>query len=133
MRNIEVDLSYTIDTRGLTAEESEQAARSVAEWLVAANQSDLPSQDLRDSGVRFRAEASETYATARVCLARGYADAMEIAVWRCAELRAAGVDAKPMLVRHPAGDAPGIFYYTVVVLLPDGTVEDPVEAIRKVR
>lgn len=137
IRDIKIDLSHmsrhTIDTSQIkTQAEGERAALLIAEKLVDVNSKHLPPTKLYDSGVKYRAEATDAaYADATACIARGYADAVEIAAWRCAELRAAGVNARIYLERQAAGDAPHIFYYTVKVLLPDGSTENTVEQIRE--
>ncbi len=121
---------HSIDTSHLGSREaSEAAALGVVERLVLLNLQHLPDRKLYESGIKYRIEArTENYATAYMCLERGYADAAEIVAWRCAELRAAGVDARVSLVRQSDEHLP-IYYYTVKVLLPDGTTEDPIKLV----
>ncbi len=117
----------------LTRESSEAAALLVLEQLVCDNLRLPVLPKLYDSKVRYRAEAgSEAYVDAAACVRRGYADAAEIAAWRCAELRREGLDARVMIKREPRVEVEGHYYYYVVrVLLPDGTMDDPVKEIQK--
>lgn len=78
---------------------------------------------LYESGVEYEAEpwGSESWLTPREVLARRAGDCEDLAAWRAAELRVAGVDpaARPVLI-HTGPNS-----YHAVVRLADGTLEDP--------
>lgn len=74
------------------------------------------------AGVRFQREAprTEEWRDIPTVLRYGNGDCEDLAAWRCAEWRLAGVGARPML---RSGGRPHLLH--AVVLLPDGRVEDP--------
>lgn len=95
-------------------------------WLRA--HPDAPS--IYVSGVVYRREpraltrrGAEDFATAPVCLRRGWGDCDDLAPWRAAEIEVReGVPARAVLTPTRRG-------YHVVVHRADGTVEDPSELL----
>lgn len=85
--------------------------------IIKAHQGAIPS--LYESGVRWRPEAPDQWETLDIVLARGFGDCEDLSTWRAAELQEQGVDAEAEVynVRDRKWHA--------VVLLPDGTIEDP--------
>ena len=75
------------------------------------------------AGVRYRREppGSEKWRTIPLVLADGYGDCEDLASWRVAELREAGVDARPCFRFRRHGRRR---VYHIMVCLPDGVVED---------
>jgi hypothetical protein len=76
---------------------------------------------LYSSGVRYKREApgTEEWLTAPQVLAAGTGDCEDLSAWRAAELRLLGIPARAVVVRT------GAKRYHAVVLLPNGTYEDP--------
>lgn len=75
---------------------------------------------LYESGVRYQRERDrEEWRTVPVLLARRTGDCEDLACWRAAELRVAGIDARAVVYKA----APRLWH--VVVKLPDGSTEDP--------
>lgn len=77
---------------------------------------------LYDSGVVYRREAprDETWWTVDHVLLNGWGDCEDLACWRAAELRVYdAIPARP----HVIWTGPRLLH--VVVLYPDGTLEDP--------
>ena len=80
------------------------------------------------AGVRYRAEppGQEEWLDVPHALAAGHRgaplDCEDLAAWRVAELRNAGIDARPIF---RARRLPGKWVYHILVGLPDGTTEDP--------
>lgn len=74
------------------------------------------------SGVRFRREPphEERWNDVPEVLRLRYGDCEDLAAWRCAEWRLAGVWARPLL---RSGGRAHLLH--AVVLLPDGRIEDP--------
>jgi hypothetical protein len=115
-----------------TRPESEAILAMLLECLTAANQMYLrahPSTPpLYSSGVRYMREppGEEEWNTIPVCLAewshgRG-SDCEDLACWRVAELRAAGIPASPVFYFRRRAQ---LSIYHIVVRLPDGRIEDP--------
>ena len=82
-----------------------------------------PSQfpPLYESGVVYRREEKghDDWMTADTVLHRGYADCEDLAAYRAAELRRAGIPALGIVRPNASGN------FHAQVLLPDGTIEDP--------
>lgn len=85
------------------------------------------------SGVRYAREPrgcndtscrEERFDSAPIVLARGWGDCDDLAPWRSAELEVSGIPARPLVYRTPAS-RPGSDRWHVIVLLPDGSIEDP--------
>lgn len=76
---------------------------------------------LYQSGVRYQREkrGREDWQTAAEAYARKHADCEDLAAWRAADLRLAGIRARAVV--YQAG--PGLKH--VIVQYPDGTREDP--------
>jgi hypothetical protein len=76
---------------------------------------------LYGSGVRYQTEAPgrDDWDVIPLVLKRGWGDCEDLAAWRCAELRAAGVAA----VCDARRTGPETWH--AFVRLPDGTVDDP--------
>lgn len=84
---------------------------------------------LYTSGVYYKAEdGCEEWQDVETTLERRFGDCEDLACWRVAELRAQGIDAKPLVSWHvgtdPKTGKPRTEYH-IRVLLPDGTIEDP--------
>jgi hypothetical protein len=81
---------------------------------------------LYSSGVRYRREGPgrEVWQLPSQTMSEGTGDCEDLAGWRCAELRLAGVKAEPVFL--PIG-RPGNWH--CVVKWPDGTIEDPSAAL----
>jgi hypothetical protein len=80
--------------------------------------------ELDRAGVRYRREplGSEQWRTIPLIQADGYGDCEDLASWRVAELREAGVPARPCFRFRRHGKRR---VYHIMVCLPDGAVEDP--------
>ena len=84
----------------------------------------LPS--IYDAGVRYKREGRDPETGSRKeewrmisqVLAAHSGDCEDLAAWRIAELRQAGINARPWLTRHGGT-------WHVRVKLPNGTIEDP--------
>lgn len=90
-------------------------------WLRAHPDTPL----LYRSGVRYRAEplGSERWRDVSAVLREGHGDCEDLACWRAAELgEREGIEARPVFRSRRRG---GLTVYHVVVVLPDGTIEDP--------
>jgi hypothetical protein len=84
---------------------------------------------LYHSGVIYQAEERsgqkpEHFDPCTVVYARGWGDCDDLAAWRCAELILSGVEARIDLHETPRSK-PAARRYHVLVVLPDGTTEDP--------
>lgn len=88
-------------------------------YCLLAKSAKVPS--LYGSGVRYRREpkGTEHWQTAPEVLSRGYGDCEDLAAWRAAELRVAGIPAQAYVLRT----GPKLFH--AVVRYPDGRIEDP--------
>ena len=77
------------------------------------------------SGVRYDRQKGEQedWHDIPTAIAVGKTDCKVLAAWRCAELRLAGIDARPYLLRQMLPD--GKYLYHVQVQWPDGRIEDP--------
>jgi hypothetical protein len=100
-----------------------------------------PMPSLYGSGVFYREEepGHEDWIDALGVLQQGFADCEDLAAWRAAELRAAGIEAEPvikwqwlprevMIRQGYPGDklpAKGVWLVHCCVRFPDGTIEDP--------
>jgi hypothetical protein len=96
---------------------------------------------LYESGVRYKEEAPghEDWLDTPAVLHQGDADCEDLAAWRCAELRADGIDAEPVIKwqwiprdmmiaqGYPADKLPtrGVWLVHCCVRYPDGSIEDP--------
>jgi hypothetical protein len=76
-----------------------------------------PVPPLALSGVRCGEDSRDALGDLLQCMLAGAGDRESLSVWRCAELREAGVDAHPVI----SGDASRIL---CSVRLPDGSIED---------
>jgi hypothetical protein len=89
----------------------------------------IPLPDLYSSGVRYAREPipREDWLDALECFQRRQGDCEDLACWRVAELRLQGIDARPGFVRRRVLGADGAWQtiYHIVVLYPDGRIEDP--------
>lgn len=104
-------------------------ALACAEYAIGLAMRDIDVRrvpSLYTSGVRFRREhkrwrdvGEERFVLPSLVLLQGGGDCDDLVVWRCAELRLAGIDARAVLVRQ----SPTLDH--LVVGLPDGTLEDP--------
>lgn len=76
---------------------------------------------LYGSGVRYRREprGREHWQTVPEVLRAGYGDCEDLAAYRAAELRVAGIPARADVIRT----GPKTFH--AVVMYPDGSIEDP--------
>jgi hypothetical protein len=74
---------------------------------------------LYDSGVVYRPEHPDEWQTLDIVRARGYGDCEDLSTWRAAELQEEGVNAFADL--YPV--RPGKWH--AIVVLPNGTIEDP--------
>ena len=76
---------------------------------------------LYKSGVRYRAEpvGKEKWLTVPQVIRAGFGDCEDLAAWRAAELRHAGIPARAVVIRS----GPKMFH--AVVRLPSGQLEDP--------
>jgi len=76
---------------------------------------------LYSSGVRYRREprGREHWQTAPEVLRAGHGDCEDLAAYRAAELRVAGIPARAAVIRT------GPRMYHAVVMHPDGSIEDP--------
>jgi hypothetical protein len=80
---------------------------------------------LYSSGVRYEhEEGTEEWLDIPNILKEGWGDCEDLAAWRIAELRSAGIKAKGYL-RWLNRPSEKITLYHVQVLLPDGTIDDP--------
>lgn len=83
---------------------------------------------LYDTNIIYNAEkGTETWQDIATTLRRGFGDCEDLAAYRCAELRAAGIAAKPYIRWRVSG--PKKSQYHAVVKLPDGRIEDPSAAL----
>lgn len=95
-------------------------------WLVALSLHDeawirqAGAPELYGSGVRYRPEPDDTWSDVPACLLAGWADCEDLAAWRAAELRIAGVRAWPFARLEPGLPV----LYHALVRTPDDT-EDP--------
>lgn len=71
------------------------------------------------SGVRYRRETKERWLLVPQILRQGFDDCEGLAGWRAAELRMAGIPARVTVVKGTRAR------WHAVVLLPDGSIEDP--------
>jgi hypothetical protein len=71
------------------------------------------------SGVFYKPEPKERWLLVPQIFARGWDDCEGLAGWRAAEYRLAGIPARVHVVEGRIGR------WHAVVLLPDGTIEDP--------
>jgi len=88
---------------------------------------------LYKSGVRYQEQVGrEDWQDALTTYKLQAGDCKCLACWRAAELRVRqNVDARPMFTFRRANDGPSVppdrrrYLFHIVVLLPDGTIEDP--------
>lgn len=103
-----------------------EALRLVDLWLVCLSLHDEAwirsrgAPDLYGSGVRYRIEPDDVWSDVPACILAGAADCEDLAAWRAAELRVAGVDAWPFARLEPGLPV----LYHALVRTPQG-VEDP--------
>ena len=94
------------------------------EGLTRLNMQQLrarPRPPLYKCGIRYARDVGETWDSADICTKRGYGDCEDLACWRAAELRLAGVPAKAVVVRS---HTPGVAWHCVV-RHANGRLEDP--------
>lgn len=100
-----------------------------------------PIAPLYTTGVRYAEDAPgrEDWRDCLAILERGTADCDQLCAWRCAELRAAGIKAEPVIkwqhiprnialqLGYPSRVVPsgGLSMVHVLVRWPDGHIEDP--------
>lgn len=100
----------------------------------------VPIPPILESGVYYEEDppGTEDWRDCYTVLARGKGDCDNVVAWRIAELRAAGINAKPIIkwqkvpkemmisLGHPAHMVPdeGVDMVHVMVELPDGRIED---------
>lgn len=104
------------------------------ELIRLARDRGTPYPALYSSGVRYQPEpratttgvgsSPEDFSPISVVVARRWGDCDDLAAWRCAELRCAGV-AADVEVRETPLSREGARRYHIVVTLPNGSVEDP--------
>jgi hypothetical protein len=115
-----------------------ESLTQINEWHLATNPN-LPS--LYDAGVRYKEEppGREDWCDAPTVIKQGWGDCEDLAAYRCAELRAMGVDAECVIrsryidpsscrkAGYPAKLIPrdGIYLVHVMVRWPDGHIECP--------
>jgi hypothetical protein len=128
-----------IALEGLTDLDTWQILR----WRKLAREGRAPRElpKLYESGVYYKEEAPghEDWLDAPAVLLQGNADCEDLAAYRCAELRADGVEAEPVIKwqwiprdvmvaqGYPANKLPsrGVWLVHCCVRFPDGTIEDP--------
>lgn len=86
---------------------------------VAQRKAGLP--ELYKTKVRYRRDQGETWDSGAICLRRGWGDCEDLAAWRAADLRCAGIPARAVVLRSRT---PGVSWHAVVCL-PGGKYEDP--------
>jgi len=123
---IEIDLSLFTD--GLTRQGSEKIILYLLEALIKADtiqMSEVSIPKLYESGVRYVAdyETPEWKGAIRAFQDKT-AECKDLAAWRCAEYRKAGIAAMPHLFWR-SNDRTGQLLYHVVCRLPTGRFEDP--------
>lgn len=105
------------------------------ELLRLARRAGRPYPPLYRSGVRYAPEPRagsaaraalepEDFAPVPVVISRGWGDCDDLAAWRAAEWQLSGVLAD-IDVRESAGSSPTARRWHIVVVLPDGSIEDP--------
>lgn len=101
----------------------------------------MPVPPLWASGVRYQEDppGEENWGDVYYCMKLGHADCDRLVIWRCAELREAGVHAVPVIkwqnlnretaiaLGYPPGFVPpdGLWMVHCLVRFPDGRIEDP--------
>jgi predicted transglutaminase-like cysteine proteinase len=98
--------------------------RVALEGLTAMNRAILRvngAPPLYESGVVYKPEKPDHWETLDILLARGFGDCEDLSAWRAAELQEQGIDAHADLYALP--NRPGKWH--AIVVLPDGTTEDP--------
>lgn len=104
---------------------SDESVQTLLDALTAINVVFLKSHGsvpgIFESGVRYKRErrGSEEWLTIPIVIQRGYGDCEDLACWLAASYRCNGVAARAVAYRS----APHVRH--IVVLLPDGTIEDP--------
>lgn len=81
---------------------------------------------LYESSVIYRPEVGETWKDIFYILADGFGDCEDLACWRIAELRHAGINARPY-IKWVVRDSKTRMH--ALVRWPDGRVEDPSRAL----
>lgn len=115
---------------------SEKALKYLLANLLLIDEAELRANPniplLYQSGVRYQEQVGrEDWQDVRTTLALRAGDCKCLACWRVAEIRVRqGIDARPMFTfrrAHDPGVAPEMrrYLYHIIVLLPDGTTEDP--------
>lgn len=100
------------------------AINAALEGLTSLNQQLLRAGrcgPLYKAGVRYRRDHGETWDACTIVKQRGWGDCEDLASWRAAELRNAGIAARAVVVRSRT---PGVAWHCVV-RLPNGKIEDP--------
>lgn len=103
--------------------------------IELARRRGAPFPRLYESGVRYAPEprasatgtanrTAEDFAPIPVVLARGWGDCDDLASWRCAELQSEGY-ACSIEPRETPRSTPAARRWHIVVVLPDGSTEDP--------
>jgi hypothetical protein len=86
---------------------------------------------LYDANVRYLAEqrGSEVWRAIPHVIANGGSVCHSLACWRAAELRNAGIDARPVWTVQELGDGSALYHVVVYIapcdLAPDGMLDDP--------
>lgn len=131
MRNIMLDLDLFGDRSPQDIERGRKILLYFMESLTNANvlilrdYPDIPK--LYESDVIYQIEdGTENWKDIIRIIQDGFGDCEDLACWRCAEYRAAGIAAHPYIKwrRLESG-----MRYHAVVRLPDGKIEDPSKAL----
>lgn len=117
------------DTRSALLWALETLAIANLLWLRAESGAGRRTPPVYQSGIRFRAEPQEgsgieLYQTIPEVLAQGWGDCDDITGWRVAELRSAGIDARPELLQI----APRVYHAVVRI---GQTIEDAARVVRE--
>lgn len=106
----------------------ERCVEHVLEGLTRHNQEYLArfpeTPGLYESGIRYRDDSADQFDRFRdipLVLQSRWGDCDDLVPWRAAELRAAGVPARPIIISGRNGS----YLYHTIVQLPDGNTEDP--------
>ena len=112
---------------GIDRAASQRCVLWLMETLIRINEQLLDQNEdiprLYDAPVRYEREEIEEWQDIRHILERGEGDCEDLACWRAAELRHAGIKAGPYIKWHSNGRG-GVMYHALV-RWPDGRIEDP--------
>lgn len=126
-----MEIIYTLPhvfVPGSNQRENARVLRISLEYLIALNLDYLKRHDTpplyRDGIVYQRTVEWETVPAVEL---RGYADCKSLAAWRIAELRFAGIPAKPVFRFHELEN--GMFDYHILIQTGPGEYEDPSKSL----